>query len=95
MTKWLYKSLMKRKVGTNMVESEQMRLIHERLSGPMGHRLIEPGPSVNCERMTENENQSDKLVCWRDPKVVCKLLGARMKVVKTQLRKAQGYLLQR
>ena len=48
----MYRNMINRKIGTNVVESESMRLIKERLTGPTGHRLLE----MDLERVSKR--------CW-------------------------------
>ena len=87
--KIMYRVLMKRGVGTNIIECEHIRMIKERVSGPTGHRLIEDGPGEDQEEMRELGTEQEKLKCWRDPSLVRRLTGVRVKVLAKQLKKAK------
>ena len=87
--KRMYRVLMKRGVGTNVIECEHIRMIKERVSGPTGHRLIVDGPGEDQEEMRELGTEQEKLKCWRDPSLVRRLTGVRVKVLAKQLKKAK------
>ena len=86
----MYKAMMKVGVGTVSIESEAMRLVYECVSGPTGHRLL----SLD----SKNEGEVDVLVnsreyrCWRDPKLVKKLTGLRLRIVSSKLCEARRLL---
>ena len=89
----MHRLLMEAKVGMNVIESESRRLVKERMSGPTGHRLLigleeEPNePGFGTE-----EKLREELHCWRDPAMIRRLVGIRLKVVKSQLAKARKVL---
>ena len=92
----MYRDLVKKSVGTVTIESEMMRQVHERESGPTGHRMI--AVPRKCDKQSEKEcelgekRESSDSQCWREPKIVRKLLSLRKKVVTTQLIKAKKVL---
>ena len=92
----MYKDLIKRGVGTVTIESEMMRQVHERESGPTGHRLIATERACDEQKDVERElgekNECSLSQCWREPKIVRKLLSLRKRVISTQLAKAKKVL---
>ena len=76
----MYKTLLKRGVGTNLIKSETMRMTKEWIAGPTGHQLLDVsvkgGDDECCEpaRMDAPEKSLDQ-ICWRDPKLVQKNSG--------------------
>ena len=84
---------MKLGVGTNAVESESWKLSLEKMSGPTGHRLLNDRKceSQGCKELNgEDSSETSVTQCWRDPKIVRKLLAMRKKVVGEQLRRARN-----
>ena len=88
----MYKSLMKMKIGTNAIESESMKLVQERVTGPTGHRLLRLDRECVGGAVTEDELLGEGLHCWRDPTLVKRLTGIRMKEVTKQLKEAKVVL---
>ena len=89
----MYKSLMSCGVGTNMIEAESSKLVKERLVGPTGHRLLLIGSEGVDSAVTESElTKRVGLHSWRDPAMVRRLTGIRMKVVSRQLKQAREVL---
>ena len=85
--KKMYKELIKRSVGTNVIESEVMRMVKERVSGPTGHRLLEiDSERISKEHVSWSEDTEDGLHCWRDQRSVRKMTGLRLREVKCRLK---------
>ena len=94
----MYKDLIKRGVGTNTAENEMWRMLHERVSGPTGHRLIRA--SRKCEGQGQKEldvgetKEHSSSQCWREPALVRRMLNIRKRIVEKQLRLSRRKLSQ-
>ena len=86
----MYKSLVKRSVGTVSIESESMSLVKERLAGPTGHCLLKLDLDVELEPEIDLLGRSQVLKCWRDARLVRKLTSIRLRVVVQKLREARS-----
>ena len=92
----MYKELIKLNVGTNMVESEMIEMVHEQVAGPTGHCLVmEPRKcdeqkTVELDPEVKGEDAGSQ--CWRDLSLVRRLLSVRRRMVAKQLRKARSTL---
>ena len=92
----MFKELVRAEVGTVTIEAEMMRWIHEREAGPTGHRLL--AMKRKCDQQKEKEQElgdrDERTVtqCWREPKVVRRLLTLRKRVVSTRLALARKAL---
>ena len=76
-------------MGTNIIESEHMRMIRERVSGPTWHRLIENERGEEGDSTSEKSEMTERSKCWRDPGMIRKLTAVREKVLTKQLKKAK------
>ena len=94
--KRMYGTPLKLGVGTNAIESEAWKLGKERLHGPTGHRFVMSQRSCDEQKLTETDDEKQKegspTQCWREPKLVRKLIALRKTVVSSQLGKARSKL---
>ena len=92
----MYKELTKLGVGTVVVEAEMWRLVKERMAGPTGHRLLLDQRCCDEQRLVEKDpedvGESATEQCWRDPRLVRRLLALRKSLVTKQLAKARKTL---
>ena len=89
----MFRSLVKRGVGTGSIESEAMSLIREKVAGPTGHYLLEKDPECDVnEPELDVLGRSSSLKCWRDVKLVRRLTSVRLRVVSQKLREARMIL---
>ena len=88
--RYMYKHLVAKEVGTNVVEAEVSRMVKECVSGPTGHRLLEV---EGTDRVVIEKDGSETVIgglkCWRDVGLVRKMTMIRLKVVEKQLKKAR------
>ena len=72
------------------------RLTKEKVAGPTGHRFVLETRECDNQRMIETDDPREKECssnqCWRNPKLIRKLVTMRKKVVCEQLRKAKTKL---
>ena len=87
--KKMYSVLKKRNVGMNIIESESMIMVRERVSGPTWHRLIDNDRGDEGDKMMEMNDTTEKSKCWRDPEMIRKLTTVRVKVMLKQIKKAK------
>ena len=89
----MYRELIKKGVGTNIVESEIIEMVHECVAGPTGHKLVmeqrrcDSQQTVELDPEMKGEGSGEQ--CWRDPSLVKRLLSLRRRMVANQLRKAR------
>ena len=89
----MYKDLIRKGVGTNIVESEMYGIVHERVSGPTGHKMVALVGDCDLQKDSECESgekrEGSMTQCWREVALVRKLLTIRRRIIATQLRKAR------
>ena len=91
--KIMYKRMMCLRIGTRRVESEAIKIVKERLSGPTGHHLLLRDVNDDQQSVTQDERVSQELElerkCWRDQPLVLKLVKLRLKEVKEKQSRAR------
>ena len=92
----MYESLFKLGVGTNNIEGEAWKIQREKMSGPMGDRHVMETRKCEMQRWTESEvrEKADCSLnqCWRDERLVRRLVGLRRKIVRDQWMKSKSKL---
>ena len=63
--KRMYRVLIKKEVGTNIIESEHIRIAKERVSSPTGHCLIETGPDISWRSYRDRTTEWEATVLER------------------------------
>ena len=99
--KRMYARLLKLEVGTGMIESEAMKMVWERTSGPTGHGslmlLDQVENKKHCQDVGELLRESVNSTvncCWRDRGLIRKLVQMRLNTITPQWKKAKTVLTQ-